>query len=224
MNDLLENIVWHTLSGPHSKFAAGTGEARRYAQGFSQLIGFASNRRPAFGDLKGLCERGERFYVGGWSGVAPPDWQIEAESTMYQMVWQVSAPADEAPEARPLALEHAQQALELATLTRPGPFGPRTIELGEYFGLFEGGRLAAMAGERMCAGSLREVSGVCTHPDFKGRGMARRLLMKLIARQMQRGETPFLHVMSSNAHAHELYSRIGFRIQREMVVRVISPR
>lgn len=79
-----------------------------------------------------------------------------------------------------------------------------------------------MAGERMNVGSLREVSGVCTHPDFQGRGLARRLMLKLVRRQMMRSETPFLHVMHDNAHAHRLYGRMGFRDRQEMAVRVIS--
>ena len=89
--------------------------------------------------------------------------------------------------------------LALALLTKPGPFGPRTIELGEYFGYFDDGdRLIAMAGERMAAAGLHEISGVCTHPEHQGRGLARRLMLKLIRRQLLRGETPFLHVMRAN--------------------------
>jgi predicted GNAT family acetyltransferase len=122
----------------------------------------------------------------------------------------------------PLGAEHAAQALQLAELTRPGPFGLRTIELGEYFGYFEDKRLIAMAGERMHADSLREISGVCTHPDYQGRGLARRLMLKLIRREMLRNETPFLHVMSENVGAWQLYERMGFRKYREVVVRVVS--
>jgi predicted GNAT family acetyltransferase len=81
-----------------------------------------------------------------------------------------------------------------------------------------------MAGERMFAGPLREISGVCTHPDFQRRGLARRLMLKLVRRQMQRGETPFLHVMTSNSNACRLYERMGFRTYRESVVRVVSLR
>ena len=122
----------------------------------------------------------------------------------------------------PLGPAHADQAVALAALTRPGPFGPRTIELGEYFGCFEGGRLVAMAGERMHAGDLHEISGVCTHPDFQGRGLARRLVARLVRRQLARGETPFLHVMRDNAGAHGLYLRMGFRDHAEPVVRVLA--
>jgi len=223
MKHLLDNISWHTLAGPHAKYAAGTEDARRYAQGFSPTVGFANPEHPDFAALARFCEPGEHFYCDGWSGAAPTGWTIDAESTMFRMLWEAGMPAtDEAPEAVPVGPQHASQALELAALTRPGPFGPRTIELGEYFGCFDGQRLVAMAGERMCAGSLREISGVCTHPDFQGRGYARRLMFKLIRRQMQRNETPFLHVMRDNTGARQLYERMGFRNHRETVVRVIS--
>jgi len=223
MKHLLDNITWHTLCGPHAKYAAGTDDACRYAQGYSPIVGFADVEHPDFAALARCCELGEHFYCDGWSGAAPAGWHVDAESTMFKMLWDAAMPTtDEAPEAVMLGPEHASQALELATLTRPGPFGPKTIELGEYFGCFEDQRLVAMAGERMHAGTLREISGVCTHPDFQGRGLARRLIAKLIRRQMQRNETPFLHVMRDNSSARRLYERMGFRVYRETVVRVVS--
>jgi ribosomal protein S18 acetylase RimI-like enzyme len=223
--DLLDNIIWNSLTGPHVKFAAGTGDARRYARGFSPMVGFRDPERPDLAALLPFCEPGEHFYCDIWSGPAPDDWQIDKEARMFKMVWEGAMRAsDEAPDAIALRAEHAAQAVELATLTNPGPFGLRTIEMGEYFGYFEDSRLIAMAGERMAAGSLHEVSGICTHPRFRGRGLARRLTSKLIRRQMQRGETPFLHVMSANTGAQALYEKMGFRNYRETVVRVISLR
>lgn len=225
MKRLLDNITWNTLAGPHAKFSAGSQSVRRYAQGFSPIIGFADPSQPDFAALSQFCESGEHFYTDGWIGAASAGWQIEAESTMFKMLWEVEVPAaDLAPDAVALGPEHASQALELATLTRPGPFGPRTIELGEYFGYFAGARLVAMAGERMFAGTLREISGVCTHPDYQGQGFARKLMLKLVRRQLLRNETPFLHVMRENGGARRLYERMGFRNYRETVVRVISPR
>jgi ribosomal protein S18 acetylase RimI-like enzyme len=224
MKQLLDNITWHTLAGPHAKYAIGSDQARRYAPGFSPIVGFADPVHPDFAALASYCAPGEHFYSDGWSGAVPAGWRIDAESTMFKMIWDAAMPAaDEAPEAIALGPEHAAQALELAMLTRPGPFGLRTIELGEYFGCFDGQRLIAMAGERMHAGRLREISGVCTHPDFQGRGYARRLMVKLVRRQLQRGETPFLHVMRDNTGARELYRRLGFVDYRESVVRVVSP-
>jgi ribosomal protein S18 acetylase RimI-like enzyme len=224
LNQLLENIFWHCLSGPHARFAAGTGKARRYAPGFSPIVGFPDPERPNFAALAPFCEPGEHFYCDGWAGPAPEGWRIDAESTMFRMVWDASTPAnDEAPDAVALGPEHAQQAFDLAMLTRPGPFGLRTIELGEYYGYFDNGRLIAMAGERMAAEGLREISGVCTHPDYQGRGLARKLMSKLVLRQLGRNETPFLHVMRENTGAHQLYLRMGFADYKERVVRVVSP-
>lgn len=224
MHEHLDNIFWQALSGPHACFATGTAQARRYAPGFSPIVGFPDPAAPDFDALRPFCEPGEHFYCDGWTGAAPDGWRIEAESTMYRMVWNGSMPeVDAAPDAVPLRPEHAAQAVELATLTKPGPFGPRTIELGEYFGYFDdGGRLVAMAGERMAAPGLREISGVCVHPDFQGRGLARRLMEKLVRRQLLRGETPFLHVMRANDTAHGLYLRMGFADWRETPVRVIT--
>ena len=228
MTQLLDNIIWNTLVGPHARYAAGSNGARRYARGFSPIVGFANAQRPDFDALTPICDPGEHFYCSGWDGAAPEGWQIEADSTMCLMVW-AGAPAGPGAlagagrEARRLGPQHASQAMELAALTRPGPFGPRTIELGVYCGYFEGDRLVAMAGERMHAGTFHEISGVCTHPDYQGRGWARQLMLKVMQLQFTRGETPFLHVMSSNAGARRLYERLGFSNYLEPVVRVISP-
>ena len=221
---LLDHIFWHTLTGPHAAYASGQGGARRYARGFSPILGFADPQQPDFAALAPYCEPGEQFYCDSWTGTPPAGWRIEAEATMFRMVWNAALPtADAAPEAIALRPEHAAQALALATLCRPGPFGPRTIELGEYFGYFDGARLVAMAGERMHVAGLREISGVCTHPDYQGRGLARQLMAKLVHRQMARKETPFLHVMRANDAAHQLYLRMGFEDYLESVVRVVSP-
>lgn len=225
MIDLLDNIAWHALTGRQAGCASGTGAARRFAPGFSPIVGFADAAHPDFAALAPHCAAGEQLYCLGWSGDAADGWRIEFDTAICQMVWDAAPPAvvdDTALAIEPLGPAQATAMLELATLTRPGPFGPRTPELGDYVGCFDGGRLVAMAGERMHAGTLREVSGVCTHPDFQGRGLARALMVHLIRRQLQRGETPFLHVMQANTGARRLYARMGFREHRTRVLRVIA--
>jgi GNAT superfamily N-acetyltransferase len=220
----LDNIMWHVLTGPHARFAAGAATAKRYAVGFSPILGFADSARPDFDALRPLAAVGEHFYCIDWSGAVPAGWRLDAETTMFQMLWDSALPAaDPAPDAVALGPAHAAAALALAELTRPGPFGPRTLELGDYVGVFDGdNNLIAMAGERMAAGALREISGVCTHPEHQGRGLARRLMLELVRREMQRGQTPFLHVMRANEGARSLYRRMGFVDHRETVVRVVS--
>lgn len=222
---LLANIAWHSMTGPQLALSAGTDEVRRFARGYSPILAFAEPARANLAAIEPHCEPGEHLYCAGWSGVAPAGWHIDAETTLVKMLWAGAIPeADDSFTPLRLGPEHLTQVLDLVALTKPGPFGPRTLEMGEYFGCFEGPRLVAMAGERMFAGTLREVSGVCTHPDFQGRGLARRLMHLLMRREMQRGETPFLHVLRSNTTAHDLYGRMGFEDRHDMLIRVLSYR
>ncbi len=101
--------------------------------------------------------------------------------------------------------------VELATLTKPGPFDTRTREMGTYLGIREGGKLVAMAGERLKLPGYTEISAVCTHPEHLGHGYAGFLMTILAERIRGRGETPILHVRAENARAVQLYERLGFR-------------
>lgn len=218
-----ENIVWHTLTGPHARFAQGQGPVRRYARGFSPILAFEDQANPVFEALSECCDIGESFYCEGWTGAVAPNWTIEVDSLMVKMVFDGGVSQRHGSlEMVELQESHAEQAVELARLTNPGPFGMRTMELGDYVGFLDGDRLTSMAGERFFAGKYREVSGVCTHPDYQGRGFARQLMVEMMRRQVDRGEIPFLHVMSSNNVARTLYESIGFKIYHETAVRVIK--
>jgi GNAT superfamily N-acetyltransferase len=221
--ELLDNIVWHTLNGAHAACSVGSHTARRYAAGYTPIVGFADNERPDFAALRAYCAPGEQFYCGGWSGPVPGGWDLHEDETMVQMVWNAPMPGARQDFA-PTRLEsvHAAAMLDLVALTNPGPFGPRTLELGEYHGIFDGPHLVAMAGERMRAGRLHEISAVCTHPQYEGRGLARALVETLLRQQMQRDELPFLHVMRTNHGARRLYARMGFLSHKEIAVRVVS--
>lgn len=218
----LDNVFWQSLSGSHRHLSTGTDTARRYAPGFSPIVAFADARKPDLDALAPFCEAGERFYVAHWQGAAPTGWRVDFDGAMVRMTWNGGTPDDDASlDARRLGAGDVEAAVELAALTRPGPFGPRTIEMGDYFGVFDGGRLVAMAGERTCAPGAREVSGVCTHPGHQGQGLARRLMHKVIRLELARGELPYLHVMATNATARGLYERMGFRTDEEVPVRVL---
>ena len=93
MAGLLDNIIWHALSGPQGKFSTGTERARRFAPGFSPILGFADVAQPAFDDLLPFCSPDEHFYCGDWAGPMPAGWKLEEESTMFRMVWSGEPPA-----------------------------------------------------------------------------------------------------------------------------------
>ena len=135
------------------------------------------------------------------------------------MVWRLDTV--DAPQIDAVALDenHVGQMLDLIELTQPGPFQFSTIEMGDYFGVFDQGELVAMAGERLFAYPFREISGVCTRPGHEGRGFARNLVQLLIARQLQRNEMPFLHVVKANINAKRIYEKMGFESVRETTIR-----
>jgi ribosomal protein S18 acetylase RimI-like enzyme len=217
------NIIWRSFTGTHARFTTGTDRIRRYAKDISPLIGYADPDAPDFEALTPYCEPGERFYCAEWRGPEPAGWKIEVDSAMCAMHWNGAIPeADPALGAIRLRAEHVAQMMALTAVTRPGPFGTRTIELGEWHGIFDGDRLIAMAGQRLHAGELHEISGICTLPEYQGRGLGTRLTALIIRIQMARGEKPFLHVASANMRARELYGRMGFVLEREVAMRVVS--
>ena len=147
-----------------------------------------------------------------------PGWDFIAGAPLFQMICEAGASLPALPDSRIDIVELGQfdspEMLELTELTKPGPFGPRTHELGAYVGIRKKGKLVAMAGERLKVDSHTEVSAVCTHPEHTGKGYARVLMLEIMKRICERGETPFLHVRQDNARAVQLYERLGFRSRK----------
>ena len=129
-----------------------------------------------------------------------------------------TAPLDviEGPEIIELSAEHRADVLALTALVYPHYFRARTMEMGRYFGIYQEGRLAAIIGERLGTDAYTEMSAICTHPDFNGRGYARRLTAMLTNDTLARGRTPFLHVSHENTRAKQLYEQLGFRHRRDI--------
>ena len=116
----------------------------------------------------------------------------------------------------------ASAMLELATLTKPGPFTMRALSLGDFWGIRIDGRLIAMAGERLKVEGMTELSGVCTDPDFRGQGLGRLMTLFAVGKICARGEQPFLHTYAANETAIGLYGKLGFRLRTPMNVAVIE--
>lgn len=223
MNNLLDNIVWHTLVGPHAAYAEGQGAVRRYRAGFPLFAAFEDVNNPDLATLAKYVVPGEHIYCDGWAGPVPQGWCVESESDLKKMVWNGDMPVvDTSLETVLLGSQHIPAILDLVKQSNPGPFAVGSLVLGEYFGVFDGPRLMAMGGGRLCAGGYREISGVCTHPDFQGQGLARRLTSALLRRYMQNKEPIFLRVIRANDVACQLYQKMGFQHYSLSAARVIS--
>ncbi|MEP5575023.1 MAG: GNAT family N-acetyltransferase [Erythrobacter sp.] len=177
-------------------------------------------------DLSNLVQKsmGPVWLVEPEEWPAPAGTQTVRTAPLLQMVASVDADVFDA-DANIAALDEqdAAEMAELALATEPGPWGDLTHRYGQFYGIRDGGRLAAMAGERMRPGpGLAEVSGVCTWPEYRGRGMARRLISHVMNQQRGRGDAPFLHSYAHNDGAIALYQSLGFRPARKMVVTVLT--
>jgi len=153
----------------------------------------------------------------------PPGLISTLSAEAVQMVCTDVAPGEPNFAFASLTDSDASDMLALALLTRPGPFGERTNRLGEFIGVRIAGQLVAMAGERMKPTGFTEVSGVCTHPDARGRGYAAGLMRVVTRRILDRGEIPFLHAYADNAGAITLYNALGFRFRRRIHVTMLKP-
>ena len=225
-DDVLDNAGWHSLVGPHASFAVGEGAARAYREDVSVFHATADDSASAWEALVPLASAdGVVVLFRGDPITVPAGWRESFRGEGHQMVLAgslSSVPAlpdvDPATGAvvtmRELGDDDAATMVELVALTEPGPFRPRTHELGGYVGIFHDDRLVAMAGRRMHPPGYVEVSAVCTHPDARRRGYASVVSAHVAAGIQAEGETPFLHVSVSNTSAYAVYEQLGFTTRR----------
>lgn len=223
--NLLDRPVWSSLSTAHAGLALGDDLARRYEPDVNRFAAARDGSEAALQALAGLVQRSGPVFV-----LQVPDIVIPAELTAIktalgvQMVATspVVAASDGADGILALSEQDAAEMLALATLTEPGPFLRHTHRMGQFVGIRLDGQLVAMAGERFRFPGYTEVSGVCTHPDFRGHGFARRLSRHVASRIAARGETAFLHAWKSNVAAIALYQALGFRWRCDVNVAVLA--
>ncbi|MEG3156496.1 GNAT family N-acetyltransferase [Lysobacter zhanggongensis] len=217
----LDNPFWASLDTCHRDLALRHGDVARFPPAYAPFLGVPGEEGADAADiavaLQALVEPGETVYL---LGVGPPPldagWDLTAHLPLSQMVCTRPVPGIEGPAIIELGPTHRADVLALTALVYPHYFRARTMELGRYFGIYQDGRLAAMIGERLGTDTAREISAVCTHPDFGGRGYARRLLAMLVNDNLARGRTPFLHVSQENARAGRLYEHVGYRVRRRL--------
>jgi GNAT superfamily N-acetyltransferase len=166
--------------------------------------------------IDALVGADESVYLLGVAPALPHGWVPDAFAPLAQMICPAPIAVVDGPAVIGLTEAHRADVLALTALVYPHYFRPRTMELGRYFGIYQDGRLAAMIGERLGTDAQQEISAVCTHPDFNGRGYARRLVALLSNDNLERGRLPFLHVSHQNHRAKQLYEQLGYSHRRDI--------
>jgi predicted GNAT family acetyltransferase len=223
MTHPLDLPAWTSLRTRQQALARGEGPALRYDGDYAIFAAIADHEPDSLAALGALIVATGPAIVLQKDALPPvPGTRVEKHRMGVQMVAETLSGTSEI-DFLELGDADAAEMLALATLTEPGPFFTRTHRLGDFIGIRDQGRLVAMAGERMKPDGFTEVSGVCTHPDFRGRGHAGALMRVVAARIAARGETPFLHAYADNRSAIALYESLGFRVRCEVSVTVLEP-
>lgn len=226
---LLDNPIWSSLVTGHAHLAVGEhtghGLARRYPAGIGPLSAIKEATPEAYEDLAAIVPEGDiavLFFED--HPQVPAGWELLRDGTLVQMV------CSKVPEQSPLddiivSMKPADfpKMVALATLTEPGPFRDDTAKLGEFLGIRVDGRIAAMAGQRLSPTGFTEVSAVCTHPDFRGRGYAQALVAAVARSIHAQGRTPFLTSLEANTGAVRVYQQVGFVVRRTFQLAVLKP-
>ena len=218
MEDALYNPVYNALLTGDARLSFGKGWVKYFDEQVSPFVGFPQDYTKGFDDLYDLLPAGRKILYAIPQKINEPEgWQVVAEMEGLQFVF-VEDSKPVVPSITPVSLsnENIDEMVQLAALTKPGPFGRGTIEFGHYHGIFENNQLVAMTGQRLHVGNYTEISAVCTHPNYLGKGYAAALMQHQLNLIRNEGQQAFLHVRKDNSRAIALYERLGFKVQRDM--------
>lgn len=218
---LLDNVIWHALTSYHQHLAIKGKKALRYQPDVFLGAAMQENKPEEFSELRNLVSINETIAM---VGTIPPQidgWEVTFSEPILQMICEELKPKGRI-NAISLTVDDIPEMLELVSLTQPGPFLTRTIEMGEYIGLRQDSQLVAMAGERVHLPGFCEISAVCTHPEYRGSGYGSALTTMIAERILARKETPFLHVIPPNEGAIKLYKKLGFRLWQEYLLTMLK--
>jgi GNAT superfamily N-acetyltransferase len=245
MIHLLDNPVWNALNSGNKDLAEGNERAKYFPKDIAPFVGLKDTSQGDFDVLHDHSPAGTVAAVVTPEDIAIPEpWSLILETKLLQMVCDNPAkpaarnpafpagnpasPLKLAPSTAfaynlvPLETHHIPAMIALTKLTNPGPFYTRTIEFGNYTGIFNADQLIAMAGYRLQPTPFIEISAVCTHPDHLGKGFAAALILHLAGLIRANGGIPFLHSRTDNERAIKLYERLGFVNRRQMTINIIK--
>lgn len=218
MTHILDNPCWNALNTGNNNLAEGNEQVKYFPAEVAPFVGLPAWNAVGFKHLYDVISPERRIaFMNSTEVEIPGEWEVVDYLVALQMVHTNPAPDLTASSPIvPLQDKHIEQMIALTRMTHPGPFFKRTIEFGNYEGIFNDNELASMAGQRLHAGEYMEISAVCTHPDHTGNGYASQLISSQIHQIRSASAIPFLHVKDDNLQAIKLYKSLGFELRNRM--------
>lgn len=218
MSHPLDNPIWNALNTGSHTLSFGTDRVRLVNREMGFFAGLPAYQKENLDELNDYLEAGQRVILFPPDHLPPDEkWKVHNDRELLQLVCERDfSTVEPQPEILPLDESHVAEMLALTQLTKPGPFLNKTIDFGDYFGFFSDGKLVSMAGSRLSPSPYTEVSAVCTHPDFAGQGISKKVMPHVLQAIQQRGKIPFLHLYPDNIPALRLYTSLGF-VSRAML-------
>lgn len=211
----LDNPVWHSLSESHHRFAVNYEGVKFYHPDYCPFGGIQTTENIS-AHLDHYSTLTDTFFIVGSKPELSNNLTLKRELVCLQMI--IHNKIDQAinENITKLTIEHYDALFQLVNLVQPGYFKKKTALLGNYYGIFNSGRLISVTGERMIMNDFVEVSAIVTHPDHTGKGYAKQLIAHTVNHILNQNQTPYLHVVESNFAAIKLYERLGFTTRKTM--------
>ena len=224
MDHILDNSIWNALISGNKIFAVGEPDVKYFPEEVAPFVGLKFLDNDSLERLFEMLPANRRLvFITAGALKIPASWKILQQEMLLQMICESPRQTKKIEDQIvPLGQKNIPEMIALTLLTNPGPFLERTIEFGNYQGIFKSNKLVAMAGQRLHMGDFLEISAVCTHPDHLGNGYAGALMLNLAEEYVQLGKIPFLHVRKGNVGAIKLYEKLGFTTRKEMNLNVVK--
>src|SRR4029077_9731300 len=138
----LDQVIWRALTSCHRDVAEGDHLALRYLAPIAPFAATTDVSTASFQSLLALLPVGDRIALFTLEEIMPPSsFSVIERGFVDQMILlKTPSGAGSTPIVR-LNARDVPDMLALVDVTHPGPFGPRTIELGQYIGVRREGTL-----------------------------------------------------------------------------------
>lgn len=211
----LDNPVWYSLLEVHKNLCVDYGTVKFYQPDYCPFGAF-ENVIDTSAALDEYAQLSGNFFVVGKKPSFSKKLVVKNELICLQMVIENMIELEDDNDIIKINNNYKDALFMLVNEVQPGYFKKNTFMVGDYYGILKEDKLIAVTGERMKMDGFTEVSAVVTHPDYTGKGYAKKLVAYTVNKMFTQNKLPYLHVAEKNIAAINLYEKLGFKTRRKI--------